>query len=1116
MKQPHLARLQIGTFEVDWRSGDLHAGDRKTVLQEQPLQVLRLLAEAGGDLVTREEIRKKLWPNDTIVEFDHSINAAIMNLRRALGDSAEEPKYIETIVRRGYRLLVPVKWISADESVGGVSAAVGGAAVRLQPDTGLLGKKVSHYRVLEIIGGGGMGLVYKAEDLKLGRQVALKFLPEELASDPVALQRFEREARTASSLDHANVCTIYEVEEHAGEPFIVMQLLRGETLRDRLAELGSANEKLPLEKLLDVAVQVCSGLEAAHAKGIIHRDIKPANIFLTSSGQVKILDFGLAKEVVGEPERIDNGVVPIAEVVVVPEQTIAPAGVRAPEIPEQTKARPLGKIVDKPDATLTRFGVALGTAGYMSPEQIRGDKLDARTDIFSFGLVLYEMATGQRAFGGQTEAIQRAAILAADPVPAHELNSALPPRLCEIIGKALEKDRDHRYQAAFEMRADLLEVKGTAQSGGISPLPRAAWRRLKSPAMKIVWRIAVPILLVAASVEAGLYYHARQAERLTDKDTVVLADFANSTGETVFDHSLRTALGVSLRQSPFLNLLSDRAVTETLQLMTRPADTKLTPELTREVCVRTGSKAYIAGAIASLGNEYALWLNAVNCHSGDTLAQEQVTAASKGSVLEALGKAATSLRVKLGESLPSVQKFDTPLPKTTSSLEALQAYGIAIDASLHKGEAEAIPPMKRAIELDPNFAIAYAVLGSYYTSAGQERLGTEYAKKAYDLREHLSEAEKFSVSYNYYGNGIGDAEKAAQVTESWVHAYPNSKNAYLNLAVSLATIGQWEKALAAGKESLRLQPTPNAFGATASAYMALNRFDEAETLLEQSSARKLDTDEIHQLIYSSAFLRGDSAGMQQQLTWAAQHPGTQYLFLPAQASTEAYYGRMKKARDLLQRAISSALRADLKENAARLWATQALWEAEFGNTEQARSAAEEALRIGSGTSPPVEAAIALARAKQADKAEKLAERLEKEFPSATDVHSYYLPILRAYNSLTSHDAEHALELLQPATEYDLADAGPLYPAYARGLAFLMEGKGIEAAAEFRKLIDHPGIVVNSPLGALAHLQIGRAYAMTGDTAKAKAAYQDFLTLWKDADPDIPIYKQAKAEYAKLA
>jgi eukaryotic-like serine/threonine-protein kinase len=1134
MKVIRPARVRLGIFELDLRSGELCSDGQTVLLREQPLQVLRMLVEREGELVSREEIRKTLWPNDTIVEFDHSINSAIKNLRRALGDSADNPKYIETLARRGYRLMVPVERITpTDDSSGDINAVGAGPALRLQPDLSLIGRKVSHYRVLEIIGGGGMGLVYKAEDLKLGRQVALKFLPEELASDTGALQRFEREARTASSLDHPNICTIYEVEEHEGQPFIVMQLLRGETLRDRLATFASRKKTLSFDELLDIAVQMCTGLEAAHAEGIIHRDIKPANVFLTTSGQVKILDFGVAKLVevsdLQQPleanaegdlkghgfSRAEDAAVHESRVLQHERSEEIAVGDGTPEGVPLPSATPL-------EATLTRTGAALGTAGYMSPEQIRGEKLDARTDIFSFGLVLYEMATGHRAFGGETQAVLHEAILTANPVPAHDLNSTLPPKLCEMIGKALEKDRERRYQTAADLRTDLQDLKEDFAGSGRFTAPPDSFRRLKSIAAqaKKVWVPAIAVLLFAALIAGALYYRAHRAMRLTEKDTVVLADFVNSTGDAVFNDSLKTALSVSLGQSPFLHVLSSRKVATTLQFMTRPPDTKLTPDVARELCLRAGSKAYIAGAIASLGNEYALWLNAVNCQSGKTLAQEQVMAASKDNVLRVLGEAASKLRGQLGESLASVQEFDAPLAQvTTPSLEALEAYSKASQA---KSLGESIALNKRAIELDPKFAMAYNALSGAYENMGQSNQSIEYAKKAFELREHLPQRERFDVAWGYYCSVTNDVPKANEVAEAWVRAYPTAA-AYADLSAGLATVGQWEKALAASIHALQLAPgyPPIDFNVVSS-YMALNRFQEAGTVLQQALARKEDGEQIRLPLYVMAFLQGDAAGMQQQVAWAAQQPKDFGLILAAQAATDAYYGRIAEARNASRRAAQSAVGADAKEDAATWQAAQALWDAEFGDSSKARSAADEALRTGPATYwPRLFAAVALSRAGQVAAAQKLADALAKEYPSDTQVQGYYLPVIRASMALTGHHADQAIKLLQPAAEYELGRmygpflSAPIYPAYVRGLAFLMAGNGQQAAGEFQKLIDHRGIVQNLPVGALARLQLGRAYAMAGDRAKAKAAYQDFLTLWKGADPDIPIYKQAKAEYAKL-
>jgi len=620
MKQAQQVRVRLGVFELDLRTGELRAGAQNTVLQEQPLQILRLLVEREGELVNREEIRRKLWPNDTIVEFDHSINAAIKNLRRALGDSAEEPRYIETLARRGYRLLVPVEWIAVEDSLHEVGAQVAdreGAAVQLQPESAVLtGRTVSHYRVLDIIGGGGMGVVYRAEDLKLGRRVALKFLPEELGSDAQALERFRREARAASSLEHPNICPIYEFGERDGRAFMVMQLLEGQTLRDCLA--AADGKPLPLAQLLDIAIQVSDGLRAAHEKGIIHRDIKPANIFLTTAGGCKILDFGLVQLLEGETE--EDGAV-------------------------WREASALAPPFDARAVHLTHTGVAMGTAGYMSPEQVRGEKLDARSDLFSLGLVLYEMATGQRTFSGNTAALVHDAIVSHAPVRARELNPKLSPRLEAVINKALEKDRDQRYQSAATMRADLELLKGGKHSS-----TRQIWK----------W-FAVAVLLVALGVSGWMYRRRDSFPKLSDKDTAVLADFSNSTGDSLFDGTLRQALGIHLEQSPFLNLVSEQKISDTLIMMQRPANERLTHDVSREICPRNNSKALISGSIAPIGEHFMVAARAVDCHSGETLASAEAEAQSRNQVLKALEEVGNELRVRLGESLPSVDKFNQPL-----------------------------------------------------------------------------------------------------------------------------------------------------------------------------------------------------------------------------------------------------------------------------------------------------------------------------------------------------------------------------------------------------------------------------------------------------------------------
>ena len=1119
MKQSHQSRLNIGPFELDLRSGDLCAGDRKTVLQEQPLQVLRLLAEAGGELVTREEIRKKLWPNDTIVEFDHSINAAIMSLRRALGDSAEKPKYVETVVRRGYRLLVPVKWISADESVGGVSADGRGAAVRLQPDGGLLGKKVSHYRVLEIIGGGGMGLVYKAEDLKLGRQVALKFLPEELASDPVALQRFEREARTASSLDHPNVCTIYEVEEHAGEPFIVMQLLRGETLRDRLAELAAAKERLPLEKLLDFAVQVCSGLEAAHAKGIIHRDVKPANIFLTGSGQVKIVDFGLAKELVSEQQEFNNAVVPpiadAAAAVATGQSRALDRGVQVPELPHQGQAQAHGKTIDKPDATLTRFGVALGTAGYMSPEQIRGEKLDARTDIFSFGLVLYEMATGQRAFAGETAAIQQDAIQHREPTPARELAPEIPLRLEAVISKCLQKSRDQRFQSVTEIRHELSELQHE-----LSLTPQLAGHEQKTASLG---RAAPPISVAGINrlaTASALLRRILPGSKLANKDTVVIADFQNKTGDPVFDASLTHALRVGLQQTPFLNPLAPDKVRRVLKKLGHSKPVPLTEERAKEICLKTNSAAVVTGTIADAGNQYKLELHVVRCDTGMVIARAESVADQRNLIVRQLGLATAMLRRRLGESRRSLQEFNQPLEvATTSSVDALKAYARAEEYRSAGDETNAVEQYRRAIEIDPDFALAHRELSQSLWPGGHRVQAIHEVKKTYELSTRLSKPDQLLAETRYFITATGDLEEAVSRLAEAVRIYPNWADPHHLLAHVLRLLGRFEEAVRELREAIRLDPDSYWIHANLMfCEMAMGRYGEAHAAFEAARALGLEQP-ARFLRYCLAFLQRDTASMEEQLRWAAEHPKLALSadLLNGEASAARYFGRMKSARELVDHAIAVAQSSGLSELAAKYESQAAVAESLIGNIDFAREAATRALALSSEVAIILNAALALAFSTEFISAGKLAEQVSTQMPQFTIVQNFDLPCIRAAIAIRQGKPADAIGILEPGYRYELAEGNVprLFPSYLRGLAHLAAGNGHPASAEFRRVIEHPGIVWIHSIGALAHLQLARAQVMMCDKAAARESYQHFLTLWKDADPDMLIYEQSQAEYAKL-
>jgi tetratricopeptide (TPR) repeat protein len=945
----------------------------------------------------------------------------------------------------------------------------------------MIGETFSHYRIVGVLGAGGMGAVYRAEDTRLQRSVAIKVLSAELLDEPEALEWFKREARVAAALSHPHICTIHDVFDHAGRPFIVMELLEGRSLREELRA-----GPLATERLLELAIGVAGALEAAHAQRVIHRDLKPANIFVSPDGRhAKVLDFGLAQALGDRPR---------------PPHSPASPSDPTPSVP-----------------TLTRVGA--GTPAYVSPEQARGEPLDERTDLFSFGAVLYEMATGQRAFPGTTPAVVYDAVLNRAPLAPGELNPELPAELETVILRALEKDRAARYQTSSELAADLRRIRRRTL-GASSPtllIASSSRRRLRAAFRRAGPRgLTLGLVVLAAVVIGVLVLRGRApAAALTERDQVLLADFVNHTGDPVFDLTLREALAVQLSQSPFLAIVPDDRARETLRMMTRPPDERLTRQVAREVCERLGAKAMLEGQLAALGRSYVLTLEATDCGAGESLAREQAQVDSKERVLQALGRMATSMRAKLGESLATVGKFDVPIEQaTTRSLDALKAYALGVAQRAKGDDIGAIPLLEHAVILDPAFASAHSALSAIYGSLGETQERASHARLAYDHRDHVTERERLFIEYQHH-DAIGDEPRAIEILEMWKQLYPRDYRAPNALAVSLNRLGQYDRAIEEAREAERRNPQhPFPRSNLAYAYRGANRFAEARRTAEEAIAQQTETLPLRRLLYQLALIEGDAALAEQTLEWGRGRP-REFDLIGAQAQAVAYTGQLARARGLYQRAVEMARRQGLGQVALGYAAQAAATEALYGNRREALRQARDVLRRDPSAAPRLRAAATLAAAGAPDEAEREIAAARNSAAQDTFLTMVYVPIAEAVVHLVRGQQARALAALQPAEPYELGNVALLGPVFLRGRARLQQGDAAGASLEFQTVLRHRGVDPFSPLHAVALLELARARARAGDTAGSRTDYDRFLEVWAEADPELPLLVAARRERAAL-
>jgi eukaryotic-like serine/threonine-protein kinase len=985
------------------------------------------------------------------------------------------------------------------------------------------GTQFGPYRLLEKIGSGGMGEVYRALDTRLEREVALKLVSETYlitgvgsgSPSPIATrlhdtpahgtpnsghlshERFLREARSAATLNHPNVCAIHDTGEHDGRPYLVMELLRGETLRHYLARMGGKG--LAPEEVISFSQQAAAALAAAHAKGIIHRDIKPANLFVVDAGRgkrlIKILDFGLAKKQVG----------------------VAAADSNTYPIPGNGSADETGVGPGTATMELTSPGSAVGTVAYMSPEQAKGEPLDARTDLFSLGTVIYEMATGKTPFAGGSTAEVFAALLRENPPPVSTVNPVMPKKLDPIVARLLAKDPAQRYSSADRLQEDLEAL--VANTG--KPVAKTS-----ANGRNWLWSIAALLLLLIAGGLGWWKYRptaappaletAAPAVPAATKDSIILADFINHTGDPVFDTTLNQALQIDLEQSPVINIVSQQHLAQSVKYLGKTADTPLTPEIAREIGEREGVKAILTGTIANLGKEYVITLSAQNTATGDEIVSEQAQAPDKEHVLDALGKAAAAMRAKLGEDLASIKKLDTPFGQaTTSSLEAFRAYALGDKAHV---SAHDIPDAEghylRAIELDPNFAMAYARLGVVYINSAQVAKANKYFAKAYALSKNVSERERLYITGHYYQNVTGNMPKVIEALQESIQTYPAQVDSYINITAAYSALGEFEKALPFAHKAVEMQPEDSiAAENMLSIYLGLNQINQARTEMERAQKLGLDTSTLdltgHLLTY---FLLGQPNEVQKIMAKVAGQPD-EFLATQALASTQLFAGEYNKAAATIQQGYEQAGRAKAPDVQANMLLTNAASRGLAGLCDGNEAAVQQALGLDRSRQTESFAVLASGICGNSKLAQSLSEDLSRKYPDDTLIQNVYVPLGKAFVALAAGQARAALDDAEPARAYYRIFPG----AYLQGLAYLRLHDAARAANAFQNATLSPGgnLQTTTLFYAQAQLGLARAYAMSGDKADAKKAYEAFFTTWKNADADLPLLLAAKKEYAAL-